>query len=248
MNISKEILKIKAVIFILGLVVLGLCLPFIHKPRLYRSTAEHTFRLLTMSKRSGGTGFTVVAPSGKLYTLTNKHICMAADEQGQLLAERNGRFTTLKIIEIYMLHDLCLLNALPGQTDGIELASGYGQENGDTQYIIGYPLLFDKTVSEGNVGSLHDIEIIIGYAKDKGYCESLGMREEEVFDNFSIDKVCIASFKAVSSSAQSYPGNSGSPVVNIWGNLEGVLFAGDQTMYHSLIVPIISVKDFLRDY
>ncbi len=247
MNISREIFKIKAVIFVLGLVVLGLCLPFIHKPRLYRSTGEHTFRILSMDKRGGGTGFTVVAPSGKIYTLTNKHICMNATD-GKLLAERNGRYMPLQIIEIYRGHDLCLLTPLPGETDGLDVASGYGQENGDTHYIIGYPLLFDKTVSEGNVGSIMKIDIIMGEDKGGKYCEEYGLKKATIeVLVFQVD-VCLATYVSQSSSAQSYPGNSGSPVVNIWGNVEGVLFAGDDEMHHSLIVPITFIKDFLRDY
>lgn len=48
-------------------------------------------------------------------------------------------------------------------------------------------------------------------------------------------------------SALSYPGNSGSPVVNIFGNVVGVLFAGSPTYpHHPLVVPYKSIKRFLN--
>ena len=47
-------------------------------------------------------------------------------------------------------------------------------------------------------------------------------------------------------SAITYPGNSGSPVVNYWGNVIGVLFAGERNFHtFGLIVPLDEVKRFL---
>ena len=40
-----------------------------------------------------------------------------------------------------------------------------------------------------------------------------------------------------------------SPLVNFWGNLVGVLFAGNtQDQFQSFAVPLPYIKDFLKDY
>lgn len=66
---------------------------------------------------TGGTGFEVVAPnSGKVYTLTNRHICRLAGNSGELAARHNANDEEirLKIISVSSETDLCVLEAVPG--------------------------------------------------------------------------------------------------------------------------------------
>lgn len=45
-----------------------------------------------------------------------------------------------------------------------------------------------------------------------------------------------------------YPGASGSPVLNVYGNVVGVIFAGDKRSWWGYYVPLKQLKDLLRPY
>ena len=87
----------------------------------------------------GGTGFEVIAPSGKVYTLTNKHMCLALN----FIFEGKP----LKILHIAEDSDLCLLEGIPGYS-GLQLSKQEPQ-NDDFLDIYGYGMLQNLTHTSG---------------------------------------------------------------------------------------------------
>ncbi len=100
------------------------------------------------SPRSGGTGFEVEAPSGRVYTLTNAHVCaLSADGYMYALSEtRSAIYSGLRIIKTDPENDLCVLEPIP-HPEAIKL----GKEPHPMQAItiIGHPRLRPLTVSRG---------------------------------------------------------------------------------------------------
>lgn len=198
---------------------------------------------------TGGTGFAVTTPSGKVYTLTNAHVCRLA-ERGMLVArgESNLAIALLNVLEISSESDLCLLTALPN-TDGLSLATS--QSYSEQISTIGHPHLEYLTHSQGFATNKQRIAIVVAQNIPQRRCLT------EYYGQFSpfspspfleyLDGVgvCIKSYDSVRTSMVVYPGNSGSPVVNMWGNVVGVLFASSDRNNYGYIVPLSNVKRFL---
>lgn len=169
---------------------------------------------------------------GKRFTITNLHVCTVAD-----LSVRIGEMTKIpdhmlvgksiildgkkrKILAISKEHDLCLVEPILEQ-GALSIASTYYLQQ--EVFLIGHPRGLPRTVRSGHI-----------IAWDKSIFPGLSMTEQKPF-------IWISSI--------TYPGNSGSPVVNVFGNIVGLLFARERG-YHTegMVVPLEAVQDFLELY
>jgi len=179
------------------------------------------------------------------FTMTNLHICrIKFDEEIKrrikILKEqiKNNKKLTLfpplkdadligqhikvgeyrrKILAVDDNHDLCLLEANPN-LPSFSLASGY--RKGELVRVIGFPRGLDKTLRKGRI-----------FGEGSGWMPWLPNP--------------IVNYKHISTLA--YPGNSGSPVIDKYGYLVGVLFAGRSGIHtEALIVPLEDVRNFLH--
>lgn len=161
--------------------------------------------------------------NGEQYTMTNLHVCRIAhlDKPETLDIFLVGKYIDIgkykrQIIAVDPVHDLCLLEPNPS-LPSFDLAEN--DDKGELVRIIGFPRGLQKTLRKGRI---------------------FGARKSPMFwlGNHEVN------YKLISTLA--YGGNSGSPVINKWGNLVGVLFAGHR-MFHTeaYIVPLDDVKNFL---
>jgi len=163
--------------------------------------------------RGSATGFEVKAPSGKIYTLTNAHVC-ELQKDGFLLVEEkrhSDRFIPRRVLEIYEDNDLCLVEGMEGYS-GLTLADDITV--GQSAWEIGYPLGQELNISKGCI---------------KGF--------NTVLKQY-----------AAQTDVPTFPGNSGSPLVNMYGNVIGVVFASNPRTAWGSAVPLEMVKQFLKAY
>lgn len=236
----KVKLKLLAVAAAVAL-ILGLALeaPILHNKYIRTKVGSQVIMLTNKAGNGGGTGFAVQAPSGEVYTLSNAHVCRISG--GLYTQLPNGRKIKMNILEISDASDLCLLNGIKG-LGGLDLAGSV--DIGEDMGLVGHPKLMPLTLSRGS---------LIGYGRAL-VMVAAGMCPDEMepptynsIDGF-FGPVCVMDVTAGFTNITALPGNSGSPVVNIFGNVVGVLFASDTDVYWGLIVPLKEIKSFLKPY
>lgn len=234
--------KIKTFIKSLALVamvaIVSIEAPFAHRSYIRGIAEDNAVRIVGMDGM--GTGFHVQAPNGKVYLLTNKHVCSMT---GPLKVEKYGDKIGVvsKVIAKYAKHDLCVMEALPGAT-GIKISSDPA-ENGDKVFILGHPRGDALNVSEGEKFDNKEIHIGQEVEADGTCSEGSLVKIETIFGDFSI---CDVPRMSIQFSNPTYPGNSGSAVVNKWGRLVSVVFAGSRQIENQGFgLELSAIRDFL---
>ena len=185
-----------------------------------REYAVHVkrFQAPTYNNKTYGTGFNMKV-GNRFFIITNKHVCQVSDRLGHpKYAIVNGnKHYIAKISEKY---DLCAL--FTDAVDGFELAEK-DVEPLDKITLIGHPRGLDMVIREGRVVS-EDVDVVIG----NGDGTASYMKADQI-------------------SATAYGGSSGSPVINEFGKVCGVLFAGSDAYPHEpLTVPYEFLKEFVE--
>lgn len=191
--------------------------------------------------QGSATGFEIQAPSGQVYTLTNAHVCELAYQGLVLVQEKQNsqRFIPKRVIEIYEDNDLCLVEGMAGY-EGLTLASSVSI--GDRNYAIGYPLGEAMDFVSGIIKD--EGAILIPNDVDPKECIGPNMKLEadEVFS------YCLSVRRALITNLIIYPGNSGSPMVNAFGNVTGIIFAAENLPHWGMAVPMEDINQFLKAY
>lgn len=238
--------------------------PEIHGHFLRQKVGSKVYKIQGRLDGGGGTGFSVEAASGQTYIVTNSHVCTGAltqseDKTSLLVVSDGGRVQRRKIIENSDFTDLCLLEGLPSGS-GLSLGSEAGM--GEKAYVVGHPRLRPMSVSSGEVVGLEDIKIMDHIMRGHPFLdqmlppEMLGdkcdMPKNEIYtiEDTPIGPVqlCLDVTKgAQMTTIIIHPGNSGSPMVDAFGRVEGVAFASDGTNW-GYAVSLADLKKFLSRY
>lgn len=214
---------VSSVAVIASALIVAINAPQIHNNYLRYEVGESTVKVLVHVNGGGGTGFAMKAASGRNVIATNRHVCEAATGGWMLIQQNDGFSAWKKILYKDNVHDLCLLEG-DSRLAPLELASA--PDKGDIHYVVGYPGLRPLTVSSGEYIGNSIIDLLFN-AKTRQECPG------KIFElnplqqiMYGMEFACVRSYKSYMTTAVTYPGNSGSPVVNKYGNVIAVLFAG----------------------
>lgn len=238
--------------------------PEIHGIYLRETVGAKSFKIQGRLDGGGGTGFAMKAASGQSYIVTNSHVCEGAlsqseDKTSLLVVKDDGTSMRRRILENSDFTDLCLLEGLPG-VEGLSLGNEPGL--GETSYIVGHPRLRPLSVSKGEIVGRQDVEILDyilpgnplidtfapQMVKD-GKCDLPKNQLVEVNSpDIGLVRICLNVTKAsYMSTILIFPGNSGSPMVDMWGRVQGVAFASDGTSW-GYVVSRADLAKFLSRY
>ena len=242
--------------------------PAMQRMYVRHNVAERVFEIKGKPNGGGGTGFQVEAPSGDTYIVTNSHICeFASKDSGDanfLLVRKGEHWMKRRILEVSGESDLCLVEAWPSLS-GLKL--GDSVRVGEMVSAVGHPHLGPTTMSSGEVVAWTDTEIPhhIMPTGDAKLDKLLRVSDEPCNQpkNAIVKKmmyfmgfiplgeapICIVKeHKAIQTNVVIFGGNSGSPLVDSWGNVVGVVFASDTGTNWGFAVNLKHLKLLLKDF
>lgn len=194
------------------------------------------------TKNGSCSGVIIEVPSKKEYILTAAH-CIAVLESGSaLVTNEAGETKASSMIIEDPKSDLMIMSNPFDITDGIELAESVivHQKVKTLTHGAGKPTY--RTNGEALVEEL--VTIPIGYAytpQQKKDC--IRMPKNKVFELIFM-KMCAMSTMNLATTASIVPGSSGGPMLNMSGELIGIVSASDG--YFSYMVRLSDIKEFIK--
>lgn len=220
--------------------------PQAHNDYLRWEVGDSVVQVLSPNLRGGGTGFAVESASGDDYIMTNKHVCEAAINGWVAIKKGNDKPIFKRVIYKDNKHDLCLVQ---GDKRLSPLNMGSHPKQGDLHFVVGHPGLRQLTVAQGEYIGYADVQLLDD-VKTREECKGQVMELSPMQQYmYGMEFACIRTYKSFATTATTYPGNSGSPVVNRWGNVIGVLFAGSSAEEKdNYLVPLSEVVRVLSKF
>jgi len=197
---------------------------------------------------SGGTGVHITTPHGYTYILTNAHVCGVAKDNIVWVTNDYGTSMPRRVIELSKYTDLCLIEPLPG-TSGLSIGSE--AVVGDIVAVVGHPRLMPTTVNRGEIIGQAKVEVLdheINPQDENDKCNLPKQKHLHYTMGFWDTDLCILEIEAYLTNIVILPGNSGSPVVNKWGNLVALAFASDNEAHWGLFVTLKDIQTFIKSY
>ena len=195
---------------------------------------------------SGGTGW-ITKVKDKRYVITNAHVCGLAYDN-TIIVNYRGEDYVVTVVKIYPKHDLCAIEAPISAKGGFRIASS--TERGESVYTLGHPYLEPHTITKGELSGIVMVSIANREMSQKE-CVGEGYRWQDLrgtlYELAGIEGMCLRSLISEASPVPILPGNSGSPTVNIYGNVVAVAFAANEPGTRSYHVPIGYIKKFLSE-
>jgi S1-C subfamily serine protease len=220
-----------AVFFVVFTAVLG---PKIYKDFVYSHNEPKVFYVSVTSptRSTHGSGFHVKNSKGKMFLLTNKHVCGEDLNTKVTIYKNNTEFDT-EIIKLSKKKDLCALKPFPN-------AKSYSFNHrlyiNEPVSVVGYPSNYPLYVSKGDIIGSISYEYPID-TSSKADCESQGGYWSSVLILTLKIHHCIFSNKMLVSTNSVRPGNSGSPLVDFFGNVVATDTTGGACCTSSVIRP-----------
>jgi serine protease Do len=184
---------------------------------------EDKITLASVERGFVATGFSIATQDNASFILTNQHVCNMGNAVVYILRTSSGDNIRAKFIRSDPFADICLLKAF-GVISPLTLAKNNASQ-GDRIVTIGGPEGIFPIMVDGLISGYHNMHM---------------KNDSDEEGQFEIN------FRAQVMSAPIYQGSSGSPVINMDGDVVGIVFAVRGEKEHiAFIVPISEVWRFV---
>lgn len=176
---------------------------------------------------TGGTGFLIQTKNQGILVITNRHVCEAGDAANtrHRLIQGDQQFVADQIKKSD-LTDLCMIKPPPEVLEGrtpFQL-SPVDLVPGEHVKVFGHPYLRPLTESEG---------YYVNILRERLGMSGTGLSPDRIMLIGRLDFMV-------------FPGNSGSPLLNMGGQVSGVIFAMEGATRNGLFIPLSELKRFLE--
>lgn len=234
-------LKLASISLLIASVVhLTINAPSYYETYVLETSGKKVFQL-RLKDGGGGTGFQFNW-KGRNFIISNAHIC-AHSQDGEMLANRDGQESPyiLTIIAQNKEKDLCLLTPVP-KVAGLTLEEKVYLK--ESVMAVGHPRLGLLKVTRGKIVLEGNVTFPIQVDSDEACLAEKGVVTEYKWI-FGVARICLKTHKAFWTDVYIQPGSSGSPLLNKYGSVVGVMFgAGSGVSY---AIPGKILKEFLTD-
>lgn len=237
----NKVLGVLTAALVVMLVIKG---PKAHKKWIFNSTKGSIVKVLNVKKNpkqsdSGGTGF-AIKWQGQSYIMTNAHVCGYDIDKTpvKVIQLPNGKRVKRKVLKTDPSKDLCLVEGvdeLPTLKLNLKILKQF-----DKLHVLGHPFLRPITYRSGFYMFNDKVRLVVPIDNPFICAENNGTIGSSWGGGF----LCELSYDSYVTDLKIFPGNSGSPIVDNFGYVRGVVFASGAG--EGLVIKGPMVKDFLR--
>jgi len=184
-----------------------------------------------------GTGWIAETKSGKKVMVTNVHVCDGPT--GVMWTDKNGLHTVMKVIAKDSKHDICILTAPAGSVP-LKLADKVHAE--ETVYLVGFPLIEFMSSNKGLVKGYSHLELQYDLPVSK--CKGEKFKIYKVKNR----EICVFSGTVLVTTANTDAGGSGSPILNKYEEVVGMVMIVAGNIAWGQGVPLSALKEFLNKH
>ena len=185
--------------------------------------SEDKITFSSVGRSYTATGFSIATQNDTSFILTNQHVCNMGASVSYVIRTQSGEKVRARFIRADSFADICLLQAV-AVIQPLTLAKSNASQ-GDRVITIGNPDGVFPIIVDGMVSGYHNMHM---------------QNDSDDDGRFEVN------FRAQVISAPIYQGSSGSPVINIDGDVVGVVFAVRDGKEHiAFMVPISEVWRFV---